>query len=377
MAGTIRKRSWTTRKGETKTAWLADYFDQTRKRHTKQFTTKKAADIWLLRARGEVRDGVHTPDGASITVAEAGALFLQRCALDGLERGTRRFYEQVIRLCIDPLLGGVKLARLSSPAVEDFRDALLERFSYYRASKALGLLKTVIGHAQRRGLVAQNVARTVRISDRPRRRDRLAVGRTIPTPEEVRTLLAVASGWPRVMLLVAAFTGLRISELRGLQWQDVDLAAATLTVRQRADPWGTLGQPKSKAGQRTVPLSPEVVATLRKWRVRPDRQPGGTLVFPSRSAPAPLSAGVTLERFYGVQRAAGIVNGGGAPKYVFHALRHFFASVMIGLGYTSKWLQVTMGHETITLTLDTYGHLFPDPDGDQAKMEAFEKAVLG
>src|SRR5262245_21339480 len=180
MAGTIRKRAWQTRKGEQKTAWVADYFDQSRRRHTKQFPTKKAADLWLLRVRGEVRDGVHTPDSASITVAEAGALFLHRCALDGLERGTQRFYEQVIRLCIDPFIGGIKLARLSSPAVEEFRDGLLERFSCYRAGKALGLLKTVIGHAQRRGLVAQNVARAVRITDRPRRRERLAVGRTIP-----------------------------------------------------------------------------------------------------------------------------------------------------------------------------------------------------
>src|SRR5262249_39561378 len=140
-----------------------------------------------------------------------------------------------------------------------------------------------------------------------------------------------------------AFTGLRVSKLRGLAWQDVDLAAATLTVRQRADHWGVLGRPKSKAGQRTVPLSPQVVARLREWRMA--SPPGSTLVFPGQSVQLPLSSGVALERFYGIQRDVGIVDSYGAPKYVFHALRHFFASVMIGLGYTSKWLQVAMGHE--------------------------------
>jgi integrase len=65
------------------------------------------------------------------------------------------------------------------------------------------------------------------------------------------------------------------------------------------------------------------------------------------------------------------------PKYTLYALRHFFASVMIGLGYTSKWLQVTMGHENIALTLGTYGHLFPDRDGDRARRAAFEAAVRG
>src|SRR5580693_7587169 len=72
MAGTIRKRTWVTRKGETKTAWLADYFDQKRNRHTKQFRTKKAADTWLLRARGEVRDGIHTPDSVSLNHRPGG-----------------------------------------------------------------------------------------------------------------------------------------------------------------------------------------------------------------------------------------------------------------------------------------------------------------
>jgi integrase len=284
----------------------------------------------------------------------------------------------VIRLCIDPLLGASKLSRLSAPAVEAFRDELLDRFSYHRASKALGLLKTVIGHAQRRGLVAQNVARSVRIADRPRKRERLIVGRTIPLPEEVRVMLvSTSAGWLRTMLTVAAFTGLRAGELRGLEWRDVNLAATTLTVRQRADHWGTSGPPKSKAGQRTVPLAAHVVATLREWWMGSGRPAATTLVFPGRPAHMPLSAGVPLERFYGIQRTAGILNDKGEPKYVFHALRHFFASAMIALGYTSKWLQVAMGHETITVTLNTYGHLFPDPDGDQAKMAAFEAMVLG
>jgi hypothetical protein len=92
MAGTIRKRSWKTRKGEVKSAWVADYSDQNGNRHLKTFETKKAADAWLLKARSEVRDGTHTPDSASLTIAEAGKLYLERCATEGLERGSRRAY---------------------------------------------------------------------------------------------------------------------------------------------------------------------------------------------------------------------------------------------------------------------------------------------
>jgi integrase len=376
MAGTIRKRSWQTRKGEEKSAWVADYFDQNRNRHTKQFQTKKAADAWLLRARGEVRDGTHTPESASLTIAEAGELYLKRCALDGLERGSQRAYEQLLRRCINPEIGAIRLARLTAPSVIEFRDALLEKVSHIRARRALSLLKTVITHAQNRGLVAQNVALSVRVGERRRLQEKLAVGRTIPTQAEMRAILdatAADAGWPRVMLLCAAFTGLREGELRGLAWEDVNFAEQAVTVRQRADQWGALGPPKTAAGRRTVPIGAMVVSELRRWRLACP----GPMVFPGQGVGTVLSPAGVLLRFWRVQREAGIVDAAGEPKYVFHALRHFYASVMIALGYGSKWLQVAMGHEKIELTLGTYGHLFPDHDGDRQKVAAFEAAVLG
>ena len=75
--GHIRKRTWTTG-GEARTAWLADYVDQNGARRRKTFTTRKAAEAWLVAARGEVARGTHTPESTSITVAEAAALWLKR-----------------------------------------------------------------------------------------------------------------------------------------------------------------------------------------------------------------------------------------------------------------------------------------------------------
>ena len=101
------------------------------------------------------------------------------------------------------------------------------------------------------------------------------------------------------------------------------------------------------------------------------------MVFPGSQGGGTVSPNTVIRMFWRAQRETGIVDPAGRPKYVFHALRHFFASMMIELGYTSKWLQVTMGHENIALTLGTYGHLFPDQAGDREKMLAFEAAVLG
>src|SRR5436853_369094 len=107
----------------------------------------------------------------------------------------------------------------------------------------------------------------------------LEVGVDIPTKNEIRAMLAHAQGWVRPLIVTATFTGLRASELRGLRWGDVDLDRGELTVRQRADRWGSLGSPKSDAGKRDVPLAPVVVNALREWRLACPK--GAGLVFPN------------------------------------------------------------------------------------------------
>jgi integrase len=84
----VRKRAWTASNGEKKEAWVVDYVDQTGKRRMKTFARKKAADNFAATANVEIRAGVHTADGASVTVAEAGKLWLETGVNAGLERST-------------------------------------------------------------------------------------------------------------------------------------------------------------------------------------------------------------------------------------------------------------------------------------------------
>jgi len=159
----IRKRTWKS-SGEDKTAWIADYFDQGGKRHIKTFARQKDAKDWLVTAQGEVQRGVHTPENASITVAEAADLWLQKGDLEKLERSTVRQYRNHAFLHINPLIGREKLARLSSPMIESFRDTLLKKGSRPMARKVLASLKSILGEAQRRGLVAHNAASPVKVA---------------------------------------------------------------------------------------------------------------------------------------------------------------------------------------------------------------------
>ena len=390
---TVRKRTWKSGQ-ENKTAWIADYFDQEGRRHIKTCKTKKEADAFLVQARHEVARGVHTPENASITVAEAAKLWIEKGELEKLERSTLRQYGNHVKLHINPLIGNVKLARLSTPAIESFRDDLLKKGSRAMARKVLASLKSVLGEAQRRGLVAQNSAQLVKVDVKKRDQRKLAVGRDIPSKEEVQKILANADGRWRPLLVTAIFTGMRSSELRGLAWDGVDFDHKVIHVRQRADHWGAMGAPKSAAGHRDIPMSPMVVNVLKEWRLVCPRQVAGEgaghlrLVFPNGNGRVENHANIANRGFYALQLEAGIAvsdpqeidddgNPVMKPKYGMHALRHFFASWAIERGFSPKRLQNLLGHSSIQMTFDVYGHLFPSLEDDHAKFAAGELALIG
>jgi integrase len=377
----IRKRAWKTG-DQIKTAWVADYFDQAGKRHIKTFSTKKAADAWLLGARHEVSQGVHAPASTSITVAEAGDLWLAQSETDGLERSTLTQYRQHLELHIKPFLGGTKISQLTPAAIQEFRNRLAaEHRSRAMLKRATTSLSSILGYAMANGQAARNVVREQRHSRRHHRIEkrhdkRLEVGIDIPTKDEIRALLAAAQGRRRPLLVTAVFTGLRASELRGLRWSDVDLDRAELTVRQRADKWGVIGSPKSDAGKRAVPLAPVVVNVLREWRLA---CPKGErdLVFPNTKGNPETLVSIHYRALAPLQVAAGISDNPSRPKYAMHSLRHAAASLFIEQGFTPKRIQALLGHSTIAMTFDTYGHLFPAPEDDQAAMRQMQARLIG
>jgi integrase len=372
----VRKRLWRNGKGE-QTAWIADYFDQARKRHIKTFDKKKDADAWLVTARGEVQRGVHTAENDSITVSSAADIWIERGELEKLERSTLRQYRNHADLHIKPSrIGAEKLARLSTPLIEVFRDDLLKKCTRPMARKVLASLKSILGEAQRRGLVAQNAAQPVKVDVKKRDQRKLAVGRDIPSKDEVQRILTVANGRWRPFFITAIFTGMRASELRGLTWDDVDTERKVIHVRQRANLWGEIGAPKSAAGEREIPMSPIVVGSLKEWRLACPRGLS-RLVFPNGNGRVESHANIANRGFYAIQREAGIVRADGKPKYGLHALRHFFASWAIEQSFSPKRLQVLLGHSSIQMTFDVYGHLFPSLEDDHAKFASGELAIVG
>src|SRR5260221_5996326 len=133
----------------------------------------------------------------------------------------------------------------------------------------------------------------------------------------------------RPLVVTAIFTGLRTSELRGLQWGDVDLDAAELTVRQRADRWGSIGSPKSDAGQRAVPLAPMVVNALREWHLACPMGVGD-LVFPNGKGRPEQITSIHYRGLGPLERTAGITDDE-KPKYGMRSLRQARHNRRVGL----------------------------------------------
>ena len=393
----IRERKWTTKDGEKKSAWVVDYFDQNGKRHIKTFKLKKDAKDFDAGTRVEVKGRVHVADSETVTVKEACGYWLTACEDAGLERTTLAQYRQHVDLHIIPFVGDRRLNEVTVPFVRTFLDDL--RANGRSAAMVRNVrvsLGSVFSDAQERGLVVRNAVKEIgrgkqaRARSQARHVEPAEVGVDIPTPDEIRAVMAKAAGRDRVFWMTAIFTGMRASELRGLRWADVDLSKATINVRQRADAYQQIGSPKSVKGRRTIPLVSSLVTALKEWKLACPKGDAG-LVFPNGAGNVEYHANIIKRWFHPPQIEAGVVinskDKNGKPvklaKYSgLHSLRHFYASWCInspadgGLGLTPKVVQERMGHSSIQVTLDTYSHLFKRA-GTGDEMDAAAAALLG
>jgi integrase len=386
--------------------WRASYTDAAGMRRTKQFAKKSEAEAWLVETRHDVARGVHTPGSISPSIKEAAALWIKRCNEKGLEPMTVKAYEEHVDLHIVPFIGSKKLVDLTVPAIHAFADQLRD------AGRSSDMIKRVVRslggifkEARRRGLSA--AAPTIGLDlDLPDRDDPRPV---IPTKTELQAIINGAAGRWRPVILVAVFCGLRASELRGLRWADVDFNAKTLSLTQRADASHRIGKLKSKAAYRSIPCPPIVINALREWKlVCPKRDTGKRdasgepikvqdLVFPNKIGKVESHSNLHERGLDPILIAAGLtkrcpvlddagnpaINNAGEPamrevgKYGLHSLRHACASLWIEQGHNPKQIQHLMGHSSIKVTFDVYGHLFADADADQRAAESVQDWLLG
>src|SRR5262245_7041431 len=194
----VRKRIWQNRDGSQGESWVVAYTDHSGTRRIRSFERKRDADAYHASIGTDLRSGFHVPDSQSIMVAEAGRLWLQSSEAAGLERAFLANYRQLLNLHIIPLLGAVKLSRLTAPVVRAFEDKLAYDRSPYMRRRVRSTLGAILPDAQERGLVGQNVVRALRARRRrgqerradARQKGKLKIGVEFPAPNEIRAVIA-------------------------------------------------------------------------------------------------------------------------------------------------------------------------------------------
>jgi integrase len=353
----VRKRTWKAPNGESKTAWLVDYGHPRQRKH---FPTKKAADAFRIDVEGQMQSGAYRAGADKVTVRQACAAFLQHCEGrherdERMTRHTLSTYRGHIKnhvLHSEHGVGSQTLAQLSAREVGAFRDRLRSSgVTVVTTREILGTLQGVLGFAIGQDWIAVNSARGVRTIGT---RDEGGKKVVPPTKAALQQVLAAADPWMHLAIQFAAATGCRASEQWAIRWRHIQ--DGMLRIERRVDAYLAEGPPKSRAGIRSVPLSGQLVAVLKAWRLRSKFSRDDDLIFPDGAG------GYTRHSVFAVRFARL------QPGFTWHGLRHFAVSTWIEAGLPPKTVQTFAGHSNLAITHDRYGHLFPSPD-HQAAMD--------
>ena len=328
------------------------------KRIKKTFPTLSAAKGWRADAQVALRSGaLRAPSPHS--VRQAADAWLEGAKVgsvrnrsgDTFKPSVIRGYEQALRDRVLPVLGSFKLSDLRRPDVQELADkSVAEGHNPSTVRNALMPLRALYRWHLARGDVAVNPTTCIELPAACGRRDRIV------SPDKGARLLAALPASERALWATALYAGLRLGELRGLRWEDVNLAGGT--IRRRAL-LGCKGGNHRAEEPRRVAGESQFVAALRdhlvEHRMRQGREIG--LVF-GRTEVVPFGLSTAYERS---RKAWDAVKLDGIT---FHEARHTFASILIAAGVNAKAICTYMGHSSITVTYDKYGHLMPGSESE-------------
>jgi integrase len=255
-----------------------------------------------------------------------------------------------------PELGQLRLTAVSRNSLQDLLDRMVAAgFGPSTVRNTVLPVRAIYRRALARSEVALNPTLGLTLPACRARRERIA------RAAEAHALIAALPVQDRALWATALFAGLRRGELRALRWGDVDFEAGLVRVERGWDDREGPIVPKSRAGRRRVPLTGPLRAHLAEHRLR---QSGDSeLVFGRPDGGAFSSEAQTL-RARAAWRAAGLSPIG------LHECRHTYAAFMIAAGVNAKALCAYMGHSSITMTLDRYGHLLPGNEREAAELLA-------
>ena len=287
---------------------------------------RKASEDWLEAARAGI---VRTRTGKPYKAASI------------------RNYERTLRLHVLPVLGARKVADVRKADVQDLVDGLVAQdLAPVTVQCAILPLRAIYGRLADRGDLAVNPTSKVNVPAVRRARDSIR----IPALEDAMKLLEALELRDRALYGTALYAGLRLGELQALRWEQADLATGVIHVEAG---WDRIDreeiEPKTEEGRRRVPVAGALRDLLLEHRMN---GAGEGYVF-GRTPGEPFAPSSVYKRAHKAWKAASL------EPIKPHDLRHCCASLMIAAGINAKALSTYMGHSSIAITFDLYGHLMP------------------
>jgi integrase len=352
---------------DSKRAYAITWRDDAGKQHWQRvFGDIDAARDELGKRRGETRERRENPqpERPSRTFAEVVEEYKASHDWEDLRPSTRTTYERALRNYALPAFEDTPVGAIDTRAVGDWLTGLrrLERqrgeakgLKAWTIRGALTALRVVLRFAVSEDYIDHNPVDRLDRRKMPKADQK---EKRILDDAELGRLFRAAPERSRLMLQVAAYTGLRSAELRGLVWGDLDLEPGRLTVtRQLDDRDRDRVPPKTPKAKRALPLPPGLVALLRDYKAHLGEwghaEPGDWVFARDGEGPVPA------ERFgRDFQAAAKGSRLGPDASLTPHSLRHGYGSKLIAKGCTPVYVSRRMGHANVAITMRVYAHEF-------------------
>lgn len=339
-----------TRQGKQGPQYRGTAYDPARKRKLRGPWTGSLAEAkaWRVDALAAVHAGTRSASDETVRQVASRWLELATAGHARTRQGAPykpsviRAYGDSLRVHVYPDLGSTPIGDVTQPLLV----RLLERWQLEGKTasvirNAITALRVVLRWATARGELHANPVAGLALPSPPGRRERVA------DASEAERLLQALPAFERAVYATALYAGLRRGELAGLRWSDVDLAGGVLRVERSYDFVShEMVAPKSVAGVRVVPIAGRLREILIEHGLE-TRASGDDPVF-----------GMFNPRTV-ANRADEAFASAGLLRITLHECRHSYASISIAAGVEPKQLQTAMGHSSIAITLDRYGHLFP------------------
>ena len=281
------------------------------------------------------------------TVQEWAVYWLETFVLPTVKLSTYVSYKSKLSVHVLPQLGEIKLTELKKEEVQTLCDQLEEKLSDASVHTVFRVFHTCLSVAEEKELIAKNPADAIRLPQMGKR-----ASRALSTDEQKRLKQVASLSTNGLAVLIALETGMRIGEISGLKWSDIDWKRREVHVRRTlqrlTDNNGKSqvveGLPKTKSSTRVIPLSKRLYHQL--WQQKNSSEEAYILSNTEKS----VEPRVIRYQFKQMSKEAGL------SDVTFHTLRHTFATRCLEVGVNIATISALLGHRSIKMTLDVYTH---------------------